>query len=134
MTLLIIKVILQNVPELLASVSQQYSSLELRLNQLQREKDAADLEIAELKKEAAARIKSHHEDMQLAQQTVEESSEDLKKCRKELEKAKKDAAQREKDLQSAALARDETLEGKLRSLIEALSGSIFSACFFSLRH
>jgi len=68
--------------------------------------------------------RSHDEDLKQAKLEIQAREDKIEKCQEALEKVKGDAIEREKGILAAAASREEDLEGRLRVLVEALSGTI----------
>ena len=101
-----------------------YTTLERHRDQLLEEKNAAVDEVEDLKRQLAAMKRSHGEDLRQAKLEIQAREDKIEKCQEALEKVKGDAIEREKGILAAAASREEDLEGRLRVLVEALSGTI----------
>ena len=101
-----------------------YSTLERHRYQLLEEKNAAIDEVEDLKRQLAAMKWSHGEDLKQAKLEIQAREDKIEKCQEALEKVKGDAIEREKGILAAAASREDDLEGRLRVLVEALSGTI----------
>ena len=112
----------------LASVGKMYTTLESHRDQLLEEKNAAVDEVEDLKQQLAAMKRRHDDDLKQAKLEVQAREDKIKKCQEALEKVKDDAIEREKGILAAAASREEELEGRLRALVEALSGMIATIC------
>jgi len=120
------KICFQPVLRSLSSIGKMYTTLERHRDQLLEEKNAAVDKVEDLERRLAAMKRSHDEDLKQAKLEIQAREDKIEECKEALEKVKGDAIEREKGILAAAASREEELEGRLRALVEALSGTVFT--------
>ena len=111
-----------------------YTTLESHRDQLLEEKNTAVDKVADLKQQLAAMKWLYDGDLKQAKLEIQSREDKIKKCQEALEKVKDDAIEREKEMLAVEASREEGLEGRLRALVEALSGKIVTTCLFFCLH